>query len=226
MPNPYVAPATVARPHAPLANYVARRQQPDHDRLEKEISQGLSKMWESITTSRGGNESSSDVTSGARLSSPRAANVQFLNIDGNDKYEFGGKKKMGKTSVSQVGASAQSTAAPFSIPESPRGRQLTINILSTWGDRHYLGLNGIEIYDNRGQLCEVASISADPADINVLPENAGANDPRTVGNLVDGVNFSCDDSHAWLCPFTSGTSHWIFVDLARPTPLSMIRVWK
>ncbi|CAF4554524.1 unnamed protein product, partial [Rotaria magnacalcarata] len=30
----------------------------------------------------------------------------------------------------------------FSIPELPHGEQLVFNLKTTWGDRHYVGLNG------------------------------------------------------------------------------------
>ena len=30
-------------------------------------------------------------------------------------------------------------------------------------------------------------------------------------NLLDGVNHTCDDLHAWLTPFTSGQEHLIWV---------------
>ena len=41
---------------------------------------------------------------------------------------------------------------------------------------------------------------------------AADNDPRTVDNLLDGVNHTHDDLHAWLAPFTGGQSHFIHVD--------------
>ena len=66
-------------------------------------------------------------------------------------------------------------------------------------------------------------IWAIPADINVLPEYN--NDPRTVDNLLDGVNHTCDDLHAWLTPFTSGQDHLIMIDLDEDTSISMIRIW-
>lgn len=38
----------------------------------------------------------------------------------------------------------------FTIPELPSGQQLVVNLKTTWGDRHYIGLNGIEIYSSQG----------------------------------------------------------------------------
>ena len=179
---------TVARPHAPLSFVGGGQRRGAHQAeqqqsLEKELSQGLARMLGSLSVKDAG---AGAAAGGGRLSSPRVANVQFLNIEEKDSYDFGtltGGPKT-KSSKTQVNVNVGPTA--FSIPESPKGRELVFNILSTWGDRHYLGLNGIEIYDNRGNLCQVASISADPADVNVLPENT--NDPRTVDKLVDGVN--------------------------------------
>jgi hypothetical protein len=47
----------------------------------------------------------------------------------------------------------------FIIPELPRGKLLAINIRSTWGDTHYVGLNGIEVFSNAGTLVEVNKVS-------------------------------------------------------------------
>lgn len=39
----------------------------------------------------------------------------------------------------------------------PTGKQLTFKFLSTWGDRHYLGLTGITVYDQRGKPVSIAA---------------------------------------------------------------------
>lgn len=44
-------------------------------------------------------------------------------------------------------------------------------------------------------------------------------------NLLDGVNHTCDDLHAWLAPFTGGQNHFIHVEFDEPTVISMIRIW-
>lgn len=134
-----------------------------------------------------------------------------------------------KTSLSQL-TSLPSTN--FTIPELPSGNLLTINILSTWGDPHYVGLMGIEIFDKSGHVVRLSNVEnqiwANPADINVLSEYGMLflwlsfllpsfsspldSDPRTVDNLLDGVNHTSDDLHAWLAPFTRGQDHFIYIE--------------
>ncbi|XP_059180737.1 katanin-interacting protein [Centropristis striata] len=111
----------------------------------------------------------------------------------------------------------------FEIPVLPQGQRLVINILSTWGDRHYVGLNGLEVFSSSGEPLRPAHIRADPPDINILP--AYGKDPRVVTNLIDGVNRTQDDMHLWLAPFTPGRSHTIFLDFGAPYQVAMIRVW-
>jgi hypothetical protein len=90
-----------------------------------------------------------------------------------------------------------------------------------------VGLSGLELFDSAGKLLSVQSlekqIRADPPDLNVL--SGYGSDPRTVDKLLDGVNWTCDDLHAWLAPFTPGEVVSITVSFDDPTTLGMIRVW-
>ncbi|VFV42972.1 uncharacterized protein LYPA_23C000470 [Lynx pardinus] len=114
-------------------------------------------------------------------------------------------------------------ASDFEIPVLPYGQRLVIDIKSTWGDRHYVGLNGIEIFSSKGEPVQIANIQAEPPDINILP--AYGKDPRVVTNLVDGVNRTQDDMHVWLAPFTLGKPHTISVDFVHPCQVALIRIW-
>ena len=43
-----------------------------------------------------------------------------------------------------------------SIPSVPKGKRFHIEIISNWGDTHYVGLTGIELFNDKGQVIEVA----------------------------------------------------------------------
>ena len=97
------------------------------------------------------------------------------------------------------------------------------NIKTTWGDRHYVGLNGIEVFTSSGEQVKITKVRADPADINVLDEYS--KDPRVVTNLIDGVNRTRDDVHVWLAPYIKGQDHKIFLTFDQPHIIAMMRIW-
>ena len=51
-----------------------------------------------------------------------------------------------------AGQAASGAAAMVKRGGAVRGRRIMLRILSTWGDRHYVGLSGVELYDEQGEL--------------------------------------------------------------------------
>jgi len=45
----------------------------------------------------------------------------------------------------------KNTSNTFTIPTLPKGQLLRIEISSTWGDSHYVGLSGLEFFDENGK---------------------------------------------------------------------------
>jgi Domain of unknown function (DUF4457) len=100
----------------------------------------------------------------------------------------------------------QKNLGKIKTPFFPRGKILKMEIYSTWGDGLYVGLNGLDIFDENGDLLSnnssgkssVLRIESDRKNLLSLPEFE--NDPREVSNIVNGTNFTRNDLHVWLAP--------------------------
>eukprot|EP00965_Chrysotila_dentata_P088167 2911175-Pleurochrysis_carterae.AAC.1 len=98
--------------------------------------------------------------------------------------------RLSRTSFARVAASPQD----YETALHPKGRVLTLSLTSTWGDLHYIGLNGLELLDPSGtRIGSLARshVAATPFSVASLPSMQG--DPRTPDKLVDGVNATLDD---------------------------------
>ncbi|XP_063681155.1 katanin-interacting protein-like isoform X3 [Bolinopsis microptera] len=129
------------------------------------------------------------------------------------------QKEISKTATPVAGTEQ----CDFVIPELPEGSVLEIKIHTTWGDKHYVGLTGIELFSDTGSPVTINHIKADPANINILP--GYSDDPRIVENLLNGVNRTRDDFNMWLAPFEAGKEHSITVTFKSSTRLALFRLW-
>ncbi|KAM5151842.1 katanin-interacting protein [Mantella aurantiaca] len=161
----------------------------------------------------------------------RISNMEF---EGDIFDEFLHQQKIGRqnvakreiqelSNVADVNENDKDDGTEFEIPVLPYGQRLCIKIVTTWGDRHYVGLNGIEVYSSTGNPVPITKIESYPPNKNAL--SAFGKDPRVVSNLIDGVNNTQDDMHLWLAPFTLGKIHYIYLDFASPCEIAMIRIW-
>lgn len=85
--------------------------------------------------------------------------INELLSDTNYKNDVPFERKLyDKTSKYKINKYEEIDDDPFFIPELPKGRLLFLHILSTWGDKYYVGLNGIEIFGNNGELVTVNKV--------------------------------------------------------------------
>ena len=90
----------------------------------------------------------------------------------------------------------------YYTPHLPTGFTFDFILYSTYGDMHYIGLNGLEMYDLLGrpllqQSQRVAhEVYAFPSSVNKIEGLEG--DIRTIDKLTDGYNVTLDDRHMWL----------------------------
>ncbi|KAG1708641.1 hypothetical protein DVH05_022270 [Phytophthora capsici] len=115
----------------------------------------------------------------------------------------------------------------YQTPLFPTGYIIKFVFTSTWGDKFYLGLNGVEIYDRENRVIPLSSeiIDAQPRDINILKEPGTTQDVRTLEKLYDGVNNTYDDRHMWLAPHTPSHPNKLVIFFNEPVTISKIRLW-
>lgn len=113
----------------------------------------------------------------------------------------------------------------YEAPFMPCGFIFQFQLLTSWGDPYYIGLNGLELYNEHGEQISLNenNIAAFPDSINVLDGVCG--DIRTPEKLIDGVNNANDGRHTWLAPILPGLVNRVYVIFDLPTTVSMIKLW-
>lgn len=90
----------------------------------------------------------------------------------------------------------------YETPTAPKGFVLKMIIKSTWGDRHFVGLNGLDVFDSEGTSLIAGQskfkLKVSPPSVNVLP--GYEKDVRTPEKLVNGQNETFNDGDMWLAP--------------------------
>lgn len=121
----------------------------------------------------------------------------------------------------------------YEVAHAPVGFVLKLVLLSTWGDPHYIGLNGIEVYDSACRPLRLRPrVSAVPYSVNSLP-GANANkgtDIRTPDKLANGVNCTWEDKNMWLAPFEQEApgkqiDNVVYAVWDEAVPISLIKLW-
>ena len=84
----------------------------------------------------------------------------------------------------------------------PIGFSIRLNLYSTHGDFYYIGLNGIELFDQNGRnLLQTLKykVYANPPGVYTI--QGMEQDIRRIQNVVDGNNLTSEENHIWLTLF-------------------------
>ncbi|XP_028561320.2 katanin-interacting protein isoform X3 [Podarcis muralis] len=120
---------------------------------------------------------------------------------------------------------AEQASMDYEAPLMPCGFIFQFQLLTSWGDPYYIGLNGLELYNERREKIFLSenNIAAFPDSVNILEGVCG--DVRTPDKLIDGVNDTTDGRHTWLAPILPGLVNRVYVIFDSPTTVSMIKLW-
>ncbi|KAK6031972.1 hypothetical protein OSTOST_01865, partial [Ostertagia ostertagi] len=129
--------------------------------------------------------------------------------------------------VQDVSIDHPTTARPLTRPmtSSIYGFIFQLQLLSSWGDEFYIGLNGIELYDRRHERIKVRAhnLAAFPESVNILPAVDG--DPRTSLNLINGCNDTDRAEQMWLTPMLPNRCARVFFVFDVPVAVSTFVIY-
>eukprot|EP00081_Caenorhabditis_elegans_P012955 NP_491836.2 Protein KIAA0556 homolog [Caenorhabditis elegans] len=114
---------------------------------------------------------------------------------------------------------------PKGISQSIGGFVFQIRLLSTWGDEFYIGLNGIELYNRKGELMKIRehNLAAFPESVNILPNIK--NDLRTSNNLITQPNDTDIARNMWLTALLPNRCARVFFVFDVQTYISKIVIY-
>ncbi|KAL0236896.1 hypothetical protein PCE1_000293 [Barthelona sp. PCE] len=112
------------------------------------------------------------------------------------------------------------TDRAVAIPEKPRGRVLRFELMTSWGDPHWVGLTSLQIFGF--PFVETAPISVQCNVSHPLSNGTGA---FAVHSLFDGVHITSAEQNMFLAPFTLEDPVIITCDLPAKCTLGAIRFW-
>lgn len=114
------------------------------------------------------------------------------------------KKEIVEMQKEQTIKLSKRMVSEYEPPQLPEGFTLKFILHSSWGDRFFVGLNGIDIFNEKGEVItrqKLSQIVADPSSISKLQGYEG--DKRVVTNLINGQNNNTRDTDIWLAPLLS-----------------------
>lgn len=100
------------------------------------------------------------------------------------------------------------------------GKNLVIRIYENWGDRAFVGLNGIEFFNEKGDRVAPTKVYCEPQEIS--SDNPHDN---KADNLIFGVPYHTSPANSCLMPFSSNSVNTIVFNFQDYVRLSMVRIW-
>ena len=103
----------------------------------------------------------------------------------------------------------------FTTPECPSGVELVLNILTTWGDRFYVGLTGIEVYSSNGKPATIAQVHKSSAvgPVHCIACTSRYNKNISMWCCIAGRNLIFTEGHLTAKISRSGFCRWTFPEL-------------
>ncbi|CAK0863615.1 unnamed protein product [Prorocentrum cordatum] len=109
----------------------------------------------------------------------------------------------------------------YETPLHPCGFVFKLLLLDTWSDVHYVGLDGVELYDLEGRPLRPKRVHSSRGSVRDLP--GMENDSRTEESLLHGAPGT--SGRMWLAPFARHPPNSVELVFDEPTQISAVHIW-